>query len=274
MLLTLSPSKTLADRPDPPLPAGIEPTDPRLLEASERLADRLRRFSTAELGEVLGIGESLAALNHARFRDWSLPLTEENSVPAVRAFRGDVYDGLAADDWTADDLRFAQGRVRILSGLYGVLRPLDRLSPYRLEMGTRFPASGTGSRGPATLYAFWGDRLADLLRADLTELDDPPVLLDLASREYAKVAPLPDVRTVTPRFLEERDIGPPRVVALFAKRARGALANWVVTNRVTDPDRLPEFDRLDYQFAADLSEPDSPTFTRRSTGVRKRPAPA
>ena len=271
MLLTLSPSKTLADRLGPPLPAGVEPTDPRLLGDSERLADRLRRFSKAELGDLLGVGESLAALNHARFRDWSLPLTDANGVPAVRAFRGDVYDGLAADGWTADDLRFAQGRVRILSGLYGVLRPLDRLSPYRLEMGTRFPATGTGSRGPATLYAFWGDRLADLLRADLAELDGPAVLLDLASREYAKAAKLPDVRTVTPRFLEERDDGPPRVIALFAKRARGAFANWVVRERIADPGRLPEFAALDYRSAPDLSEPDSPTFTRRSTGVRKRP---
>ena len=136
-------------------------------------------------------------------------------------------------------------------------------------MGTRFP-TGT-KRNPRTLYEFWGDVLADLLRADLAALDDPPVLLDLASREYAKAAPLPDVRTVAPVFKEERDDGPPRVVALFAKRARGALANWVVRNRVTDPDRLPEFGALGYRFAADLSGPDSPVFTRRSHGVRKKP---
>ena len=289
MLLTLSPSKTLAPIPGgpgpdapgaeaggaPPLPGGVDPTESRLLDRSELLVNRLRRFSTAELADLMGVSDALAELNRARFRDWSPPLTDANSLPAVRAFRGDVYDGLAADDWTADDLRFAQGRVRILSGLYGALRPLDRLAPYRLEMGTKFPDVGTGSRGPSTLYGFWGDALADLLRADMAELseagNDPPVLLDLASREYAKAAPLPDVRTVTPVFKEDRDDGPPRVVALFAKRARGALANWVVRNRVTDPDRLREFDALDYRFAPDRSEPDAPTFTRRSDGVRKRP---
>ena len=274
MILTLSPSKTLAPLPhggavDPPLPGDPEPTDPRLLDRSERLVKRLRRFSKADLAVLFGVSDALADLNHARFRDWSLPLTDANSLPAVRAFRGDVYDGLAADAWTADDFAFARPRLRILSGLYGVLRPLDRVAPYRLEMGTRFP-TGT-PRNPRSLYEFWGDAPADLLRADLEALDDPPVLLDLASREYAKAAPLPDVRTVTPVFREERDDGPPRVVALFAKRARGVLANWVVTNRVTDPDRLPEFAALGYRFAADLSAPDAPVFTRRSHGVRTKP---
>ena len=272
MLLTLSPSKTLAEAIDPPLPDGHAPTDPRLPDRSERLITRLRRFSKAELADLFGVSDKLADLNHARFRDWSRPLTDANSLPAVRAFRGDVYDGLAADHWTAADFAFAQPRLRILSGLYGVLRPLDRVAPYRLEMGTRFP-TGT-KRNPRTLYEIWGETLADLLRADLAALDDPPVLLDLASREYARAAPLPDVRTVAPAFKEERDDGPPRVVALFAKRARGALANWVIQNRVTDPDRLPEFDALGYRFAADLSGPNAPVFTRRSDGVRKCPRPA
>ena len=270
MIVTLSPSKTLAAIGGaPPLPDGLKPTKPRLLDRAERLAKRLRRFSRAGLANLFGVSEALADLNHVRFRDWSLPLTDANSLPAVRLFRGDVYDGLAADTWSADDLRFARDRVRILSGLYGVLRPLDRAAAYRLEMGTRFP---TGSpRNPRTLYEFWGGTLSDLLRSDLAELGEPPVLLDLASREYAKAAPLPGVRTIAPRFLEDRDGGPPRVVALFAKRARGALANWVVRHRVTEPDRLPEFDALGYRFAADLSEADALAFVRRSEGVRKRP---
>ena len=267
MILTLSPSKTLAPVPDggesgPPLPGGLEPTEPRLLDRSEELATRLRRFSKAELADLFGVSEKLADLNHARFRGWYRPLTAANGRPSVRLFRGDVYDGLAADDWAGDDLRFAQDRVRILSGLYGVLRPLDRVAPYRLEMGTRFPAAGTGSRGPATLYEFWGDELADLLRADLNAAGGAPVLLDLASREYAKAARPRDVRTVAPRFLDAKPGGAPRVVALFAKRARGALASWVVRNRVTDPDRLPEFAEDGYRHAADLSEPDAPAFVR------------
>ena len=271
MLLTLSPAKTLAPPVpapggcDPPLPAGIEPSEPRLLDRSGALVRRLRRFSKAGLAELMGVSEKLADLNHARYQDWSLPLTDANGAPAVRAFRGDVYDGLAADDWSAADLRFAHQRVRILSGLYGVLRPLDRMSPYRLEMGTRFPTATKAN--PATLYEFWGEALTDLLRADLEELDAPPVLLDLASREYAKAAPMPaDVRVVAPKFMEEKE-GGPRVVALFAKRARGALANWVVKERITDPDRLPEFDALGYGYRNDLSTPDAPVFTRR------RPAP-
>ncbi|WP_206678649.1 YaaA family protein [Alienimonas chondri] len=274
MLLTLSPSKTLAPVPEngvcePPLPGKIAPTEPRLLDDSERLVKRLRRFSKANLAELMGVSESLAELNHARFRDWSRPFTDENSLPAVRAFRGDVYDGLAADDWTADDLAFAQPRVRILSGLYGALRPLDRIQPYRLEMGTRFPKATKAN--PGTLYEFWGDRLESLLKEDLAALDDEPIVLDLASREYAKAAPLPGVHVVTPAFKEEKADGPPRIVALFAKRARGAMARWVVKERATTLDRLLEFDALDYRYRPDLSKPTAPVFTRRSDGVRRRP---
>ncbi|MFH5804056.1 peroxide stress protein YaaA [Alienimonas sp. DA493] len=261
MLLTLSPSKTLADAAEPPLPDGVEPTEPRLLDRSERLVKRLRKFSKPKLAELMGVSDKLAELNRARFQAWSRPFTAENSVPAVRAFRGDVYDGLAADDWTGEDLAFAQQRVRILSGLYGVLRPLDRIQPYRLEMGTRFPKATKAN--PATLYEYWGEELSDRLKADLAALDGEPVLLDLASREYAKAVPLPDVRTITPAFKEERDDGPPRVIALFAKQARGAMARWVVKARVTSPDGLPEFDGLGYRYQSDLSQPDAPVFTRR-----------
>ncbi|QDT17930.1 peroxide stress protein YaaA [Alienimonas californiensis] len=261
MLLTLSPSKTLAERPEPPLPEGVTATEPGLLDRSERLVKRLRQFSKPKLAALMGVSDKLAELNHARFKTWSRPFTETNSVPAVRAFRGDVYDGLAADDWTADDLAFAQERLRILSGLYGVLRPLDRVQPYRLEMGTRFPQAT--KRSPGTLYEYWGEELTERLRRDLAAFGDEPVLLDLASREYAKAAPLPDVRTITPAFKEERDDGPPRMIALFAKQARGAMARWVVRERVTSPDRLPEFDGLGFRYQPDLSQPDAPVFTRR-----------
>ena len=266
MLLTLSPAKTLAPPVPapggcaPPLPAGIEPSEPRFLDRSGALVRRLRRYSKTDLAALMGVSEKLADLNHARYRDWSLPLTDANSAPAVRAFRGDVYAGLAADDWSADDLRFAQQRVRILSGLYGVLRPLDRIQPYRLEMGNKFPTATKAN--PATLYEFWGDRLSDLLRRDIAALGEESILLDLASREYAKAAPLPDVRVVTPAFKEEKEDGRPRVVALFAKRARGAMARWVVRERIADPDRLPEFGALGYRYRDDLSEPDAPVFTR------------
>ena len=296
MLLTLSPSKRLADCPRFP-PEGVTPTTPRLLAEAAALARRARRFSKAELAATFRVSDELTSLNRARFRAWcepahdpanppgaersgfqalmipfptgSGPTRELNACPAALLFEGDVYDGLNAGGWSPGDWEFADRHVRILSGLYGLLRPGDLILPHRLEMGTKFPAATRDV--PRTLYAFWGDRLADLLRADLAELDGPPVLLDLASREYAKAAPLPDVRTVTPRFLEEREDGPPRVVALFAKRARGAFAGWVVRNRVTDPGRLPEFAALDYRFAPDLSGPDAPMFTRRSIGVRKRP---
>ncbi len=261
MLLTLSPSKTLAQTGDPPLPGGTAATTPRSLDRSERLVRRLRRFSKATLADLMGVSEKLAELNHGRFRAWSLPFTDGNSLPAVRAFRGGVYDGLAADDWTADDLTFAQDRVRILSGLYAVLRPLDRIQPYRLEMGTRFPTATTAN--PATLYEFWADAPGALLADDLRALGDEPVLLNLASREYAKAVRLPAVRTITPAFKEEKEDGPPRIVALFAKRARGAMARWIVRERITTPDRLPEFDHDGYRFNAALSTPDAPVFTRR-----------
>ena len=261
MLVLLSPSKTLADAADPPLP--VEATGPRFPERSAALVDRLRRFSRPGLADLMGVSDKLADLNHRRYRDWSLPFTAENAVPAVRAFRGDVYEGLAADDFDAADLAFAQASLRILSGLYGVLRPLDLIRPYRLEMGTRFPTGGAGARGPATLYEFWGDTLTRSLAAEL-ETHRPRAVLDLASREYSKAVRADglDAAVLTPAFKEERD-GGPRVIALFAKRARGAMARWVVKERVTDPASVTGFDGLGYRYREELSGPDAPVFTRR-----------
>ena len=260
MLVLLSPSKTLADTAEPALP--VDATQPRFLDDGERLVARLRRFSRPKLGALMDVSESLAELNHRRFRDWARPFTAENAVPAVRAFRGDVYEGLAADDFDAGDLAFAQTSLRILSGLYGVLRPLDLIRPYRLGMGTRFPTEGVGSRGAATLYEFWGDRLTESLAEELA-LHRPPVVLDLASREYSKAVRADGLggRVITPAF-KERRAGGPRVIPLFAKRARGMMAGWVVKERVRDPSRLPEFDAGGYRYREGLGGNDTPVHVR------------
>ena len=262
MLLILSPSKRLADAAA--APEGAHSTSPRLLAEAATLVDRLRRFDPDGLAHIYGVSERLAELNHARFRDWSGDRhTAGDATPAALLFRGDVYDGLRAWDWPADAYVFAQSHLRILSGQYGVLRPLDLILPHRLEMGTKFPRATRAV--PRTLYDYWGDRLSGLLRDDLTGSDGGGWVLDLASREYAKAAPLPDVRTVTPRFLTDRPGGPPRVVAVHAKQARGRLARWVVSHRLTNPDRLPEWDEARFRFAPDLSEPYAPAFVRPAT---------
>jgi cytoplasmic iron level regulating protein YaaA (DUF328/UPF0246 family) len=254
MLLLLSPAKRLDATPRQDI-AGT--TTPDFLDEAEMLVKRLRKFSPAALGALMDVSDKLAAENHARYRAWSRPGTPENAVPAVFLFRGDVYEGLQADDFDAKDLAFAQKTVRILSGLYGFLRPLDFVQPYRLVMGTTFP-----SGSPRTLYEFWGDKIADAINAEVAR-DKRPVVVNLASNEYFKAVSLDALcaRVVAPAFKEEQG-GKLKMNSFFAKRARGLMARYAVKNRLKTPDDLLDFDLEGYAYNEDASTENEPVFSR------------
>ncbi len=251
MIATLSPAKTLDyDTPLPP----VEATAPRFAEATGQIARGAARLGAGRLATLMKISPKLAALNAVRYREFA----DAPERPALLAFAGDVYTGFEAMSLEAPGLAFAQDHVRILSGLYGLLRPLDAIRPYRLEMGTRW-APGRAS----DLYAFWGDRLAATLAADLADSGDN-VVLNLASQEYwhAIDGRLPDgIRVIDVDF---RELGPdgPRFVSFHAKRARGMMARWMCEHRVTDIDAMRGFDSDGYRFVANSSTDDRWMFVR------------
>ena len=246
MLLVLSPAKSLDY--ESPLPTA-KFSEPRLLAESARLIDLLRPLSPAEIASLMSLSDPLAALNHARYADWSQPFTSDNARPAVFAFNGDVYDGLSASTLSPRSLDWLQGHVRILSGLYGLLRPLDLMQAYRLEMGTKL-------KNPCgkDLYAFWGERITELLNTDLRAAR-ADVLVNLASGEYFRsVKPaLLDVPVIQPVF-EEWKGGRYRIISFYAKRARGLMARYAAERRLADVEALKGFDVEDYAFAAEASD--------------------
>lgn len=253
MLVLLSPAKSLDF--DPP-PADIPATDPRLADDTAVLAERARALAPADLKRLMGISDALADLNHARFQAFGTAQGEQAKQAAL-AFSGDTYTGLDAATLSKDDLLWAQDHLRILSGLYGVLRPLDRIEPYRLEMGTKLDTE----RGK-DLYAFWKGRIAPRLEADL-EGHPHPVIVNCASTEYFKAAEAKRLkaRVITPVFHEDEN-GSGRVIGLMAKRARGMMARYVVDHRLEDPEALKAFDSGGYRFQPDRSDADTWVFAR------------
>lgn len=258
MLFLLSPAKTLDY--DTPVPAAIarKATDPLFTAQAAELIAVLRRKKPAEVAALMELSDALAALNVARYVAWEPEATPANSKPAVLAFAGDVYEGLDANTLKAADLAWAQDHVVILSGLYGALRALDRLQPYRLEMGT---ALGT-ARG-RDLYAFWGDTVA----AHLNERqagERAPVVINLASQEYSKVAlrPALQARVVDCQF-EDWKGDRYKVISFFAKRARGLMCRWAITHRARKPADLEGFDAEGYALDRAASRADSLVFRRR-----------
>ena len=255
MLIFLSPAKSL-DYDTPPHVATY--SQPAWLERSETLIRQLRALSPADIANLMDLSDPLALLNFKRYADWSLPFTPENAKQAVLAFDGDVYDGLAARTLSADELDFAQQQVRILSGLYGILKPLDLMQPYRLEMGTRLATSAG-----ANLYQFWGDRLAEHLNQRLA--DDPaPVLLNLASQEYFKAV---DRKALRPRVVEcvfeDWKGGAWKVISFHAKRARGLMARHAITQRARKPQDLLGFGAEGWGHDAAASTPGRLVFRRK-----------
>lgn len=256
MLILLSPAKSLDY--ETPL-ATKKHSEPRMLDRAGELIDVLAPMGPSKLAKLMSISAPLAEENAARFLDWSTPFTPDNARPAVLAFNGDVYRGLDANSFSQRDFTHAQKTVRILSGLYGVLRPLDLMQPYRLEMGSKL-------KNPAgrDLYQFWGSDITDMLNKDLAESPGPRAVVNLASNEYfssVKKANL-DGTLISPRFLDAKDGDEPKVKAFFAKQARGAMAGWIVRNRVSSMSGLRDFDGMGYQFDPVRSTRAEPAFTR------------
>lgn len=248
MLTVISPAKRL-DETHRALPAGLEPTEPAFAADAVKLARIARGLSVAELRALMGISEPLAKLNAERFKAFKARPAAEAVKPAAFCFDGDTYAGLEARTLDADALRWAQGRLRILSGLYGLLRPLDLIQPYRLEMGSRL-ANPKG----ADLYAFWGKRISKALN-EAGEEAGATVLVNCASQEYfgAVDAKALKLRVITPVFLEGRG-AEAKVVSFFAKKARGAMARFIAERRLTHPSDLRDFDIGGYEFCPAQSD--------------------
>jgi cytoplasmic iron level regulating protein YaaA (DUF328/UPF0246 family) len=258
MLLLISPAKTL-DYETPVDPAVLEhATRPQYTARAADLIEVLRHKSPAQVAGLMDLSDTLAALNVARYTAWSSRHTAHNSKPAALAFAGDVYDGLQAATLSLADLQWAQQHLVILSGLYGVLRPLDRLQPYRLEMGTALR-----TQAGRDLYAFWGDTIAAHLNR-LQRGEPAPLVVNLASQEYSRAAlrPVLKARVVECVFEDWKD-GHYKIISFFAKRARGAMARHAILNRIEAPEALTGFDADGYRFDATASAPDRLVFRRR-----------
>lgn len=258
VLTLLSPAKSLDL--ESRLPTRTH-TQPRMLAETEELVAIMRRKSPDELSDLMSISDDLARLNVQRFADFTTPFTTRNSRPAVFTFAGDVYQGMnAGERFDTRDLTEAQKTLRILSGLYGLLRPLDLIQAYRLEMGTRLATD----RGDS-LYAWWGSRITEQVAADLADSPGPDVVVDLASQEYSGAVDFDalEARVVTPRFEDQGPQGDWKVISFPAKRARGLMAGWIVQNRIRSVRALRDFDEGGYRYHPDLSAPDTPVFRRR-----------
>ncbi|HEX8883599.1 MAG TPA: peroxide stress protein YaaA [Noviherbaspirillum sp.] len=255
MLIVLSPAKSL----DYESPVKVqEHTLPEFIDHSAELIDGLRQLSPSDIASLMKISDPLAALNAGRYASWTQQFNSDNARAAVLAFNGDVYAGLEAATLPAPAMAHLQSHVRILSGLYGVLRPLDLMQPYRLEMGTRLKTS----RG-ASLYAFWGDLVSRRLERELRDRQSA-ALVNLASEEYFKVVQpaLLGVPVITPVFQDWKD-GRYKIISFYAKKARGLMARYAALNAVTDPEQLKDFDLDGYAYDAAASGPSAWIFRRR-----------
>ncbi|RYF24251.1 MAG: peroxide stress protein YaaA [Comamonadaceae bacterium] len=256
MLFLLSPAKSLDY--ETPLPEGLAHTLPAFPAQTKALIEVLREKSPQEVASLMDISDPLAAMNVARYAAWRPRFTAGNARQAVMAFNGDVYEGLQAGTLSLAELDWAQQHVAILSGLYGVLRPLDWMQPYRLEMGTRL-ATDAG----ANLYQFWGSRIAEHLNTQL-QADATPVVVNLASQEYFKSV---DRKVLKARVIdcvfEDWKGGAYKIISFHAKRARGLMARYAVQHAVTTPRRLEGFDLEGYAFHAAASSADRLVFRRR-----------
>ena len=254
MLITLSPSKGQDFESTGLSKQYSKPAD---IKDSELLIEELRQFKSKQVQELMAVSENIATLNVNRFKTFSTPFTTKNSKQAIFAFKGDVYSGLDLSKFTEDDYSYAQNHLRILSGLYGCLRPLDLIQPYRLEMKTKLK----NSRG-ANLYQFWDDRITKRLNKEL-EQQQEPTLVNLASNEYFKsVRPkLLKGRLLNINFKETKD-GKTRIVAIFAKRARGMMADFIIRNRIEKSEEIKNFNLGNYQYNQSLSDDHQWTFER------------
>lgn len=256
MLMVISPAKKLDYESDIDAPA---PTQPQFLDHAEVLIQQLQGLAPHQVSELMHISDDLGQLNYDRFQAWSRPFTADNARIAVRAFMGDVYQGLDAASFKAADYAFAQQHLRILSGLYGVLRPLDLMQAYRLEMGTKFEnAAGKD------LYAFWGEQITDFLNREL-EQAGTKALVNLASNEYFKSVKKRQLKAeiITPQFKDNKN-GQYKIISFYAKKARGLMAAYAIKHRISDAEQLKQFSEAGYVFNEALSQGNDWVFTRES----------
>ncbi len=256
MLFLLSPAKSLDyTSPIPEVPHTL----PQFLPQSKELIATLREKSPQQIASLMDLSDKRASLNAGRYQAWSPRFTAKNARQAILAFDGDVYDGLQARQLSAPDLEWAQDHLAILSGLYGVLRPLDWMQPYRLEMGTSLPVGQSDN-----LYQFWGRRIADHLNAQLAG-EKAPVIVNLASQEYFKSV---DRKALQARVIEcvfeDWSAGKYKIVSFFAKKARGLMARYAISHRVNTPRKLEAFNLEGYAFEPAASEPDRLVFRRKA----------
>ncbi|MCF6782187.1 peroxide stress protein YaaA [Stutzerimonas stutzeri] len=254
MLMVISPAKTL-DYDTPPATERF--TQPQHLDQAQELITILRDFSPQQIGKLMKLSDKLAALNVARYGSWTPRFTPENAKQALLAFKGDVYTGLNAEDFSEQDFDFAQRHLRMLSGLYGLLRPLDLMQPYRLEMGTKLE----NPRGK-DLYAFWGERISRWLNEALAEQGDD-VLLNLASNEYFGAVKRKELkaRVINVDFKDMKN-GQYKIISFYAKKARGLMARYVIRERIDNPEQLKAFNSEGYRYSAEDSSPDHLVFLR------------
>lgn len=253
MLIVISPAKTL-DFETPPITQKF--STPDYLEQSALLIEQLRDYSVTEIASLMKISDKLAGLNLARYQTWQLPFDLDNAKQAVFAFKGDVYTGLDAETLDHQGLNFAQTHLRILSGLYGVLKPLDLMQPYRLEMGTKL----VNSRGK-DLYQFWGSQLREAIESEAALKDG--ILINLASNEYFKAlqAKQLNARIITPVFKDLKN-GQYKIISFYAKKARGLMSRYIIEHQINEPEQIKNFDSDGYRFSSELSKGDNWVFTR------------
>jgi cytoplasmic iron level regulating protein YaaA (DUF328/UPF0246 family) len=254
MIIVISPSKTLGRINHNSIP---DTSRPIFLDKSKIIVDRLRKLNVDELMKLMSISTPLARLNFERYLQWQTPFNEQNSIPAIFTFKGDVYEGISASDFTVDDLNFAQNHLRILSGLYGVIRPLDLMQPYRLEMGTKIDVAKAKN-----LYDYWQKSLNQHFN-ELISKDNEQVLVNLASNEYSKVLDLKAIKgsIITPIFKEQKG-NTYKTIAIYAKRARGLMTRFVIKNRIEKVEHLKTFSEEGYVFSIEQTKNDTWVFIR------------
>ncbi len=254
MLIVISPAKTL-DFETPSISNTV--SEIAFAPQAQILIEQLRTMSVAEISTMMGISNKLAQLNFERFHTWNLPFTTENAKQALLAFKGDVYTGIDAGTFSENDFATAQKQLRILSGLYGVLKPMDLIQPYRLEMGKKL----TTPKGN-TLYDFWGNSLTAKINNDLKD-GNHKYMINLASNEYFKAINKKELQAeiITPVFKDFKN-GTYKIISFYAKKARGLMTRFIIQNKITNPEELLAFESEGYFYNAELSKSNMPVFTR------------
>jgi hypothetical protein len=254
MLMVISPAKTLDF--DSPL-ATSKNSQPRLLDQSQQLINELQKLAPHDISTLMSVSDKIGTLNFDRFQAWQQPFNEGNARAAVLAFKGDVYTGMQAETFQASDFNFAQKHLRILSGLYGLLRPLDLMQAYRLEMGTKFV-----NKNGKNLYQFWDNKITTILNEDIKDSGSKE-LVNLASNEYFKSVQLKylDSEVITPIFKDFKN-GKYKIISFYAKKARGMMAAYIIKNKIKNAEDIKSFNIDGYRFDNDMTRDNNWVFTR------------